>query len=174
MPVTLFIIPLLSGLISLHSVYWFLPVCFGIVSLAGYLLKNFFFLDLGIILSILTFLFAYRATELSFLSLLLVIGFVFLHFGVWILSRNSLIVREIKDDLGEVSLPKSFNQFRKSSANEIMNVILFGIVLSFIGYSVASFSVFQTPSEFQITMIIVFSSIAFLTTYLIFLVLPSE
>ncbi len=111
---------------------------------------------------------------LNVLSLVIVIGMIFLYFGVWFFSRNEMALKEIIDGLGDIPRPESFGKFRKTSINEIMTSMLLGIFISLIGFSIASFSAFEIGSGVKVAMIVIFSSVAFLALYLIFSLLPSE
>lgn len=159
---------ILSTLISIHSIYWFFPLIFGIFTLVGYFLKKPFLVDIGIVMTILSYLFINRGMAMGPISLLVVIVVVLLFIGLWFLSRNAMLVRAIRKDADESILSDELTPFIRTSSQEILSLVVGCIILSISASMMATNSSLELDFifKYQKVFIIVFSSLVFLIIYL--------
>ncbi len=158
---------ILAALFSLHSVYWFLPLIFISIPIVGFNLRNFFLLDLGVLLSLFSYFFANRGLNPSELTvLLLIIGIFFLFLGIWFYARNMLLLSGIERTPGS---EKYIASFKIAAFTEITGDLFIGALLaliaSFIGLN--SFMGLEMRAEVEMLLFIVLSSSVFLAMYLI-------
>lgn len=133
---------------------------------------------MGISLSILVFLIAAFTTPdlaaANTYSLLAVMGILLSYFVVWFISRNSILIREIKSDIGDTELPIRFTTFRKSSITEIVMSSGLAFLISMVGFTIANFSTIGVPSYYQTPLMVGFSLLVFVSIYGIYSLLPLE
>ncbi|MBS3817395.1 MAG: hypothetical protein KGY76_07530 [Candidatus Thermoplasmatota archaeon] len=176
LPIGLIIAPLLASLVSLHSVYWFFPILFGLVPLIGYLLKRSFFLDLGIALSILSFLFVNRGLTFSLVNLLTVVAVFFLFLAVWFTARNVLLIKRMRSAQDDTSTLGSIASYRKAFLGDIFKNIFAGAFLSIVASFLAMYSSIGSikSSSVQMLLIVAFSTVVFFIIYLMIKMLTSD
>ncbi len=169
------LVAFIGSVTALESAYWFLPLIFGFVSVLGYNLKSFFFLDIGIILSIISFLFVNSARPWNLINLILAIIIFFLFLGVWFYVRNLLFISGI-ENVSCVGSEESLSAFKRSALNDIFKNLFVGgflaVLASFIGmYSDLGQNI---GAEIGLLLMIVFSSTVFFIIYLIIKLLSME
>lgn len=165
----------LASLLSLPSPYWFFPLLFSSLSLIGFYPGKSYMLDIGIFLSIISYLFVNRGLGMIVPNVLLVIGAFFLFIGVWFYTRNMLTTRRI-ERTQERNSSEWVSSFRKSALSDISSNLLLGFFLAVIGSLIGMYSSLNLGLTFDIESIlmVVFSSAVFFIIYLTLNILSSE
>lgn len=158
----------LASLTSLHSVYWFFPLIFCIVPLIGYNVRRLLFLDSGIPLLIISYLFVNRVISFTTANLLSIIGFFFLFVGVWFYARNTLLVSGI-DEVFESSSDKNVQDFKRSALNDLFGNVVMGFFLAVFAGLIGAYSSLEMGigANIEIILMVIFSSAVFFILYLL-------
>ncbi|MFP3872267.1 MAG: hypothetical protein ACOCTR_02570 [Candidatus Natronoplasma sp.] len=173
---SLFLPPVIAGFLSLHSVYWFLPFVFGFAAVVGYNMKNFFILDVGVFLSLASYLFVNRGMNPSApLNLLVVIGILFMHITLWLYVKNVLFISGIEKISAE-GARKNVAAFKRSALNEIVSCVLLGALLAFAGSFIGmnSYLGLEVGGRGKILLMMVLSTSVFFVIYGIVKLLSAE
>ncbi len=180
MSIVILALGLFASLVSLHSVYWFLPIILSVIPTVGFLREKNSVIDIGIILTILSHFFINRDISLTPLNTLLMVGFLFLFVGIWIFVRYFLLVEKIEDSARKGSQDGCLISFtrsaRKFTVRGIFTNILLGAVLSIIASLMGSYSSLGrvTTGRIEVVLMIVFTSSLFFVIYKMIGLMASE
>ncbi|MBS3817441.1 MAG: hypothetical protein KGY76_07770 [Candidatus Thermoplasmatota archaeon] len=166
----IFVVALLTSLLSLHSVYWFFPIVFSVVCIVGFNLKSILLLDVGAVILIPSYLFINRGLDLTFSNLVMVTGVFFLLVGTWIISRKVLLVSGIWEGVETKSMREDLSLLSGFGLDVISINLFFGLVFSLLGSLLAIYSSlgFELSSQMTIPFMLVLSSTTFLMIYITF------
>ncbi len=167
----IFLPALFAAFSSLPSIYWYFPLMFISISILGYNLKSFFFLDLGILLSLISYFFVNRGGDPSNLNvLLLTIGTFFLFLGVWFYARNLVLISGIRKRV------KNTKQFKIAALSDISTdlfiAVFLSLIASFIGMN--SFIGVDMSPQMEMLLVVILSFSVFFVIYLIIRLLSLE
>lgn len=172
----IFVVALLTSLLSLHSVYWLFPIIFGMICIVGFNLKSVPLLDIGAVILILFYLFISRGLDLTFTNLVMVTVVFFLLVGTWIISRKVLLVSGIWEGVETKSLSEDLSLLSGFGLDVISINLFFGLVFSLLGSLLAIYSSLgvELGSQMTIPFMLVLSSSAFLLIFITFNLLYQE
>ncbi|MFP3872273.1 MAG: hypothetical protein ACOCTR_02540 [Candidatus Natronoplasma sp.] len=160
---------LAASLISLPSPFWFLPLALISVSIVGLNLGNKSTLDIGVLLSLISYLFVNRGEPLTVSNSLLIILFFFLFIGTWLYARNTLLV-DTMESLSEMDKAPDDHlaSFRRSSLKDISQNLVIGGFLTILGTFIGMYSSVGTGlgSNLEIILMVIFSASIFFIIYL--------
>ena len=162
---------LFASLISMHSIYWFLPLILIVVPVVGFLREILSMIDIGIITTIFFYFFVNRELSLTIINLISIVGFLFLFVGIWFLARYILLLGDIEDNSRKGSRDGHILSFsrdaRKFTVYGILTNIVLGAFLSIIASLMGSYGSLGrvTTGQIETILMIVFSLALFFVIY---------
>ncbi len=178
--VIIILIALLASFASLHSIYWFLPVIFGVTLAIGYNTKRSSVVDVSLILLFFSFLFLNQDLSRDIPNLILSVGFIFLFFGIWFFTKFLLYYDRVERTSRVSSKGKQTSVFTRSAKNYmfygiILNTFI-GAIISAIATLLGSYSSLRgiMGGRLETTLMILFTFILFSIIFLMVHILMSS
>ncbi len=165
-----------ASFISIHSVLWFFPLIFSLIMITGFILKLELLFDIGLLMTIITFLFINRGLQPTPINLVLVMAIFFLLIGVWFITRNWIHLIQSWTEL-DLKTHNEKISFKDSISGNIIENLFFGVLLSFLGTLIGlnSYMGFDVSEIWQLMLLIGFSSLGLIAMFIIFkLTTPSN
>ncbi len=162
-------------LFSPHTIYRTFPLIFGIISLTSYVMKKIFVFDIGIFLTIISYLFASSEVPPTVYNLLVIMLFFFVLIGIWFYGRNTLLISGIESRVsGDSDI--GLSEFRRASLTEILNTLLMGVLLSILAsFIVLSSSIgMDIGPRLETFLMVGLSAAVFFITFFIIRLLSSQ
>ncbi len=148
------------------------PLFFSIVTMVGYLRKKKSVIDVGVVMSIITFYFINsRYLSFSILNVIWIVAFFFLFVGIWIAARYLLWLAALEDSARKGSGGKEVLSFSRSARTHvtygIFTNLLLGVFLSVMASLMSSYASLGmiTEGRIETVLMLVFGFILFLVIY---------
>jgi len=137
-------------------------------------------IDIGITLSMFTYLFMSRNLSLTVLNIFATVGFLFLFIGIWVFARYLLMVCNVEESARKGSQNRDLISFTRSARHftvyGIFTNLIFGAFLAAVAALVGSFSSLGriTTGRIETILMIIFSLALFMIIYKMIDLLSSE
>ncbi len=158
--------------VSVEHLSTLFPLSFSIVAMVGYLRKKRSVIDVGVVMSMLTYFFINSMNvPFSVLNVIWIVGFFFLFVGIWIAARSLLWLTSLENSARKGSSEKEVLSFSRSARTYVTygiftNLLLAGF-LSIMGSLMSAYTSLGriTEGRIETVLMLVFAFLLFLVIY---------
>ena len=163
-----------ASLLSLHSEFWYLPLIVSPVSLIGYFKKSPIALDAGIFVLIISYFLINGNVPFNILTLLKLIGLLFLFIIIWSFGRHLMLIDMIEENSIKGPDEGRVNRLRKDTSYQMLGNLLLGAVLSCLASMMGMYGSLETSGQIETILMVVFSFGLFLSMFIMLKILSSK